>query len=143
LLNDKDMIKISDENFEIGEHASKKGMYNSAVSRYYYSNFQRVMLFHNKKFGNEEIKTFAQPESVSSENENSGSSHSEMIKAVVEIMCGMNKFTAGQKVGELFSMRRIRNDADYGRKLIKGPEAEMYGSSAKRINELIDSVLGE
>ena len=117
------LLKKSEQNFEISEFAEKKQYYDVATSRLYYSCFQKVLYFFEKKGLN-----------IENEVKKQEGSHNSTIKL-------MNSYIA--VIAHLEDLKRSRTIADYDKKIIKKSDYKELKENFLEINEVLNELLDE
>lgn len=94
------LLQKANENYKTAEWAEKKNYFDTAVSRYYYCAYEKVIYISVKK------GFYVRP--VSSEE-----SHTNTINRFIKSL--NDKLTSEEKIAllKMKKLRRIRNDSDY------------------------------
>lgn len=105
----------SQQNFEVAKWAEKQSYYDVAISRYYYSEYQKIIYISKK------LKFYIDPET--GENSHINAIHN-FVSSLEEELSDEDKVT----MLNMNKLRRLRNDADYKEKTI---EANDYNLAFK------------
>ena len=119
----------SEENFKTGEWAEKKSFYDTAISRYYYCVYQKI-IYISKKKGFYEVP------------EKSKDSHIKTINIFIsELDC---KLSTEEKIImlKMKNLRRLRNNAEYDEIKTKHNDFNLtFKYSFNNINNIINKFL--
>ena len=125
------LLKKSEQNLEISEIAMEKEYYDVAMSRLYYSCFQRVLYFFEKKelsIGNEEKV-----------QEGSHNATIKLIKNYVKLF--YKKYVV--IIAQLEDLKKYRKIADYDNRIIKKSEYKEIKENGLDIINILDKILKE
>lgn len=125
------LLKKSEQNFEISEFAEKKQYYDVATSRLYYSCFQKVLYFFEKKGLN-----------IENEVKKQEGSHNSTIKLMKNYI---NLFHSSYiaAIAHLEDLKRSRTIADYDKKIIKKSDYKELKENFLEIDEVLNELLNE
>lgn len=136
------LLEKAKKNFEIAEKSAEKEYYDIAVSRLYYSSYQRVVDYINSTpNGEEQLLNYKNNNSVI------GGSHDTTISFFQNILRFSNKeqLEIISIIDFLLDMKEARNTADYKEKNIckTKKQYERYKRRTEFINEFIDNLGGK
>ena len=125
------LLKKSEQNFEISEFAEKKQYYDVATSRLYYSCFQKVLYFFEKKGLNIENEV--------KKREGSHNSTIQLMKNQINLF--HSSYIAA--IAHLEDLKRSRTIADYDKKIIKKSDYKELKENFLEIDEVLNELLNE
>lgn len=138
------LLDKAKENFEIAEYAAQKGYFDTAISRLYYSSYQRIIYYKDNKIadGKVEFENYKLQNQYNSNTEFYGS-HDWNIAFFKDFNknCGQPGYLS--IMGYLRDMKELRNIADYKtrRCCIDIDEYRIFENKGKIINKLIDILI--
>lgn len=138
------LLDKSAQNFEIAQIASEKKYFDVAVSRLYYSSYQKIIYYKNDKLpdGNSQFEKFKQEHENDTETEKYGS-HDWNIAFFEEKnkMLGLDDYES--IISFLKDMKMSRNTADYKRRriCIESDEYKKFENKTKLINAMLDKII--
>lgn len=125
------LLKKSEQNFEISEFAEKKQYYDVATSRLYYSCFQKVLYFFEKKGLN-----------IGNEAKKQEGSHNATIKLMKKyINLFHNSYIA--IIAHLEDLKRSRTIADYDKANIRKSDFKELKENFLEIDDVLNELLDE
>jgi len=138
------LLDKAKENFEIAEYAAQNGYFDTAISRLYYSNYQRIIYYKDNNItdGKVEFENYKLQNQYNSNTEFYGS-HDWNIAFFKDFNknCGQPGYLS--IMGYLRDMKELRNIADYKtrRCCIDIDEYRTFENKGKIINKLIDILI--
>lgn len=138
------LLDKAKENFEIAEYAAQKGYFDTAISRLYYSSYQRIIYYKDNNItdGKVEFENYKLQNQYNSNTEFYGS-HDWNIAFFKDFNknCGQPGYLS--IMGYLRDMKELRNIADYKtrRCCIDIDEYRIFENKGKIINKLIDILI--
>nr|DAP82557.1 MAG TPA: hypothetical protein [Caudoviricetes sp.] len=140
------LLDKSAQNFEIARIASEKKYFDVAVSRLYYSSYQKIIYYKNDKMvdGNSQFEMYKQEHGNDTETEKYGS-HDWNIAFFEEKNKTLGLDGYESIISFLKDMKISRNTADYKKKrvCIESDEYEKLENKTKLINAMIDKIIGD
>ena len=127
------LLEKAKENFEIAEKSAEKEYYDTAVSRLYYSSYQRIINYINCNGAKEDLENFRKSPS----NNNKGSH-----EITIDFFDNLLKFLPRERsiIGLLKSLKEARQIADYEEKRNSQKNYERYKNNTQIINNFIDNL---
>ena len=119
----------SEENFKTGEWAEKKLFYDTAISRYYYCIYQKIIYISKKK------GFYQEPEKTEDSHKNT------IIMFISELD---SKLSSEEKINilQMKDLRRLRNNSEYREIKTKQNDYNLiFKFSFNRINNIVDKFL--
>jgi hypothetical protein len=127
------LLEKAKENFEIAEKSAEQKYYDTAVSRLYYSSYQRIINYINCNGAKEDFENFKKSPS----NNNKGSH-----EITIDFFDNLLKFLPRERsiIGLLKSLKEARHVADYEEKRNSRKKYERYKNNTQIINNFIDNL---
>lgn len=130
----------SDENYKVALYAKQNGFINPAISRVYYSVYQKILIIKELEKCNPILK-LAREEVKKSITEPIGE-HQLDIKTIDRFVKSNSKFKKHVfKITQLESFRRLRNTADYSCKLLKDSDFKTAERVYKDATPVLDEII--
>ena len=138
------LLEKAKENFEIAEYAAQKGYFDTAISRLYYSSYQRIIYYKDNNITDGKIK-FEEYKLQNQHNSNTEfyGSHDWNIAFFKDYNKDCGQYGYESIMGYLRDMKELRNIADYKtiRCCINIDEYRKFENKGKLINNLIDILI--
>ena len=140
------LLDKSVQNFEIAQIAAEKKYFDVAVSRLYYSSYQKIIYYKNDKMvdGNSQFEMYKQEHENDTETEKYGS-HDWNIAFFEEKNKTLGLDGYETIISFLKDMKISRNTADYkkNRVCIDSDEYKKFEKKTKLINAMINKIIGD
>ena len=134
------LLEKAKENFEIAEYAAQKGYFDTAISRLYYSSYQRIIYYKDNNITDGKIK-FEEYKLQNQHNSNTEfyGTHDWNIAFFKDYNKDCGQYGYESIMGYLRDMKELRNIADYKtrRCCINIDEYRKFENKGKLINNLI------
>ena len=138
------LLDKAKENFEIAKYAAKKEYFDTAISRLYYSSYQRIIYYKDNNITDGKIK-FEEYKLQNQHNSNTEfyGTHDWNIAFFKDYNKDCGQYGYESIMGYLRDMKELRNIADYKtrRCCINIDEYRKFENKGKLINNLIDILI--